>query len=36
MELSPKQSEAFELATCGEKDVLLYGGAIRLLPPLFR
>jgi hypothetical protein len=29
MELSPKQSEAFELATSGEKDVLLYGGAIR-------
>lgn len=30
MELSPKQSEAFELALSGEKDVILYGGAIRL------
>ena len=29
MELSHKQSEAFELATSGDKDVLLYGGAIR-------
>jgi len=29
MELSPKQSEAFELATSGEKDIVLYGGAIR-------
>lgn len=29
MELSHKQSEAFELAISGEKDVLLYGGAIR-------
>lgn len=29
MELSAKQSEAFELAVSGEKDVLLYGGAIR-------
>ena len=29
MELSPKQSEAFELATSGEKDIILYGGAIR-------
>jgi len=29
VELSKKQTEAFELATSGEKDVILYGGAIR-------
>lgn len=29
MELSPKQSEAFRIAVSGEKDIILYGGAIR-------